>query len=106
MHHFLGYSWSEIASMLGVISLIFSGFYWLVIHSGKVIDRKISQMFEPFSRKIDSLNENLGRLNNTLAKQQVNLDRLEQRVDEHDRRLDRQHERLKTLFKQSKEDKE
>lgn len=98
MHHFLGYSWSEIASILGVVSVLVSFVYWLFSYSGKVFNRNIHTALEPFLKQLDDLTKTIKKMNANFARQESNFERLEKRVDEHDRRLDRHHERIKTLF--------
>ena len=103
MHSLLGYSWAEIASILAVISVLFSGTYWLVNHGSKVFNKNINSVLKPFSEQLRTLNTNIQKLNASFDKQQANFERLEKRVDEHDRRLDRHHERIKTLFEKGEE---
>ena len=103
MHSLLGYSWAEIASILAVISVFFSGIYWLVNHGSKVFNKNINSVLKPFSEQLRTLNTNIQKLNASFDKQQANFERLEKRVGEHDRRLDRHHERIKTLFEKGEE---
>lgn len=103
MHSLLGYSWAEIASILAVISVLFSGTYWLINHGSKAFNKNINLVLKPFSEQLRTLNTNIQKLNASFDKQQANFERLEKRVDEHDRRLDRHHERIKTLFEKGEE---
>lgn len=98
MHLFFGYSWSEIASIFGIISILFSGIYWLINHGSKALNKNINSVLKPFSEQLRALIINIQKLNASFDKQQVNVERLEKRVDEQDRRLDRHHERIKSLF--------
>lgn len=98
MHLLFGYSWSEIASIFGIISILFSGIYWLINHGSKVFNKNINSALKPFWEQLKKLNTNIQKLNASFDKQQVNVERLEKRIDEHDRRLDRHHERIKSLF--------
>lgn len=98
MHTLLGYSWAEIASILAVISVLFSGVYWLINHGSKAFNKNINSVLQPFWEQLKKLNTNIQKLYVSIDKQQANFERLEKRVDEHDRRLDRHHERIKSLF--------
>ncbi|WP_286028706.1 hypothetical protein [Ligilactobacillus agilis] len=103
MHTILGYTWGEIASILGVLSVLISFVYWLFSYSGKVFNRNIHTALEPFLKQLDDLNKTIKKMNINFTKQQSSFERLEKRVDEHDRRLDRHHERIKTLFEKGEE---
>ena len=98
MHSFLGYSWAEIASIVAILSVLFSGIYWLINHGSKALNKNINSVLKPFSEQLRILIVNIQKLNASFDKQQVNVERLEKRVDEQDRRLDRHHERIKILF--------
>jgi len=102
VHTLLGYSWAEIASIFGIISILFSGIYWLINHGSKAFNKNfnknINSVLKPFSEQLRALIINIQKLNASFDKQQVNVERLEKRIDEHDRRLDRHHERIKSLF--------
>lgn len=104
MHSFLGYSWAEIASILAIISVLFSGLYWLVNHGGKVFNENIYSVLQPFSEQLKTLNNNIRKLNDSFDRQQANFEKLKERVDEHDRRLDRHHERIKSLFEKGEKE--
>ncbi|MBC6925087.1 hypothetical protein [Ligilactobacillus salivarius] len=98
MHTLLGYSWAEIASIVAILSVLFSGIYWLINHGSKAFNKNINSVLKPFYEQLQALIVNIQKLNASFDKQQVNVERLEKRVDEHDRRLDRHHERIKSLF--------
>lgn len=99
MHTMIGYSWDEIASIAAVLSVIFSGIYWLIRHGANVFDKNIRMTLRPFGDQLRKLNDNINKLNTNFQQQKANFDRLEKRVDAHDRRLDRHHERIKSLEK-------
>ena len=42
MHSFLGYSWAEIASIVAILSVLFSGVYWLIRHGAKMLNNAIN----------------------------------------------------------------
>lgn len=98
VHTLLGYSWAEIASIMAVISVLFSSVYWLINHGSKAFNKNINSALKPFSEQLRTLNANIQKLNASFDKQQANFERLEKRVDEHDRRLDRHHEKINALF--------
>ena len=74
MHLLFGYSWSEIASIFGIISILFSGLYWLVNHGGKVFNENIYSVLQPFSEQLKKLNSNIKKLNDSFDRQQANFE--------------------------------
>lgn len=105
MHQILGYSWNELASLLGVVSIIAGAVGWLINHGAKTFNRNVSSALQPFGEQIRNLTKNIERLNANFKQQQSAFERLEKRVDEHDRRLDRHHEQIKTLFRKEDDNK-
>jgi len=103
LHEILGYTWSELASLLGVMSVVGGFVVWLVNHGAKIFNRNVSSALQPFGEQIRNLTKNIERLNANFKQQQSAFERLEKRVDEHDRRLDRHHERIKTLFEKGED---
>ena len=85
MHTLLGYSWAEIASILAVISVIFSGIYWLIRHGAKVLNNAISAGTFPLQQQFKELTNTIKQLNGNFEEQHKNLKRLEHEVEEHDK---------------------
>lgn len=83
MHSLLGYSWAEIASMLAVISVLFSGIYWLIKHGAKVINNAISAGTFPLQQQFKELNNTIRQLNNNFEEQHESLKELKNEVSRH-----------------------
>lgn len=83
MHSLLGYSWAEIASILAVISVLFSGVYWLIKHGAKVINMAISAGTFPLQQQFKELNNTIKQLNNNFEEQHKSLDELKDEVSRH-----------------------
>lgn len=97
MHSFLGYSWAEIASILAVISVLFSGIYWLIRHGAKVLNNAISAGTLPLQQQFKELTYTIRQLNNNFEEQHKNLKRLEHEVEEHDKAILLHDEKIKRL---------
>lgn len=83
MHSLLGYSWAEIASILAVISVLFSGVYWLIRHGAKVINNAISAGTFPLQQQFKELNSTIKQLNNNFEEQHKSLEELRDEVSRH-----------------------
>lgn len=77
MHTLLGYSWAEIASILAVISVLFSGIYWLIRHGAKALNNAITIGTYPLQQQFIKLSNTINRLNNNLEEQHKSLVKLE-----------------------------
>lgn len=97
MHTLLGYSWAEIASILAVISVIFSGIYWLIRHGAKVLNNAISAGTFPLQQQFKELTNTIKQLNGNFEEQHKNLKRLEHEVEEHDKVILLHDEKIKRL---------
>ena len=97
MHTFLGYSWAEIASILAVISVLFSGIYWLIRHGAKVLNNAISAGTFPLQQQFKELTNTIKQLNGNFEEQHKNLKRLEHEVEEHDKAILLHDEKIKRL---------
>lgn len=97
MHTLLGYSWAEIASMLAVISVLFSGIYWLIRHGAKVLNNAISAGTFPLQQQFKELTNTIRQLNNNFEEQHKNLKELRNEVDKHDKTLLLHDEKIKRL---------
>lgn len=83
MHSLLGYSWAEIASILAVISVLFSGAYWLVKHGAKVINNAIIVGTFPLQQQFKELNNTIKQLNSNFEEQHKSLEELRYEVSRH-----------------------
>ena len=96
MHSLLGYSWAEIASILAVISVLFSGIYWLIRHGAKVLNNAITAGTYPLRQPSQELTNTIKRLNN-IKKEHEKLQRLEKKVEQHDKAIILHEEKIKRL---------
>lgn len=83
MHSLLGYSWAEIASILAVVSVLFSGLYWLIKHGAKVINNAITVGTFPLQQQFKELNNTIKQLNNNFEEQHESLQKLRDEVSRH-----------------------
>lgn len=104
MHLFFGYSWSEIASILAIISILFSGIYWLIRHGAKMLNNAISAGTFPLQQQskelinaIKQLNGNLEEQRKGLEEQRKGLKKLKDEVEEHDKTILLHGEKIKRL---------
>ena len=97
MHSLLGYSWAEIASILAVISVLFSGLYWLIKHGAKVINNAITIGTFPLQQQFKELNNTIKQLNGNFEEEHKNLKRLEHEVEQHDKTIILHEEKIKRL---------
>lgn len=97
MHSLLGYSWAEIASILAVISVLFSGIYWLIRHGAKVLNNAISAGTFPLQQQFKELTNTIKQLNGNFEEEHKNLKRLEQEVEQHDKAIILHEEKIKRL---------
>ena len=97
MHSFLGYSWAEIASILAVISVLFSGIYWLIRHSAKVLNNAISAGTFPLRQQSKELINAIKQLSGNFKEQHEDIKRLEYKVEEQDKTILLHDEKIKRL---------
>ena len=97
MHSFLGYSWEEIASILAVISVLFSGVCWLIRYGAKVLNNAISAGTLPLQQQFKELNDTIKRLNSNFEEQRNSLKELRAEVEKHHDELIKQDKRIENL---------
>ncbi|MGK4183861.1 hypothetical protein AB0X53_04435 [Ligilactobacillus salivarius] len=97
MHSFLGYSWAEIASIVAILSVLFSGVYWLIRHGAKVLNNAISAGTFPLQQQFKELTNTIKQLNGNFEEQHKNLKRLEHEVEQHDKVILLHDEKIKRL---------
>ncbi|MDN4833984.1 hypothetical protein QYC35_07195 [Ligilactobacillus salivarius] len=104
MHTLLGYSWAEIASILAVISVLFSGIYWLIRHGAKMLNNAISAGTFPLQQQSKELKQQskelinaIKQLNGNFKEQHKDIKRLEYKVEEQDKAILLHDEKIKRL---------
>lgn len=97
MHSFLGYSWAEIASILAVISVLFSGIYWLIRHGAKVLNNAINIGTYPLRQQSKELINAIKQLSGNFKEQHEDIKRLEYKVEEQDKTILLHDEKIKRL---------
>lgn len=97
MHSLLGYSWAEIASILAVISVIFSGIYWLIRHGAKVLNNAINIGTYPLRQQSKELINAIKQLSGNFKEQHEDIKRLEYKVEEQDKTILLHDEKIKRL---------
>lgn len=102
VHTFLGYSWAEIASILAVISVLFSGVYWLIRHGAKVLNNAISVGTFPLQQQFKELTNTIRQLNNNFEEQHKSLKELRNEVDKHHDELIDHKNRIQNLERDKK----
>ena len=97
MHTLLGYSWAEIASIMAIISVLFSGVYWLIRHGAKVLNNAISVGTFPLQQQFKELTNTIRQLNNNFEEQHKSLKELRDEVEQHDKTILLHDEKIKRL---------
>ena len=97
MHSLLGYSWAEIASILAVISFLFSVVYWLIRHGAKVLNNAISAGTFPLQQQFKELTNTIRQLNNNFEEQHKSLKELRDEVNKHHDELIEHKNRIENL---------
>lgn len=97
MHSLLGYSWTDIAAMLGAVSALFGGACWLIKRGADVINMAISAGTFPLQQQFKELNNTIKRLNKNFEEEHEKLQRLEQEVEQHDKAIILHEEKIKRL---------
>ena len=97
MHSFLGYSWAEIASIMAILSVLFSGVYWLIRHGAKVLNSAISAGTFPLQQQFKELTNTIRQLNNNFEEQHKSLKELRDEVEQHDKTIILHEEKIKRL---------
>ena len=97
MHTLLGYSWAEIASILAIISVLFSGIYWLIRHGAKVLNNAINIGTYPLRQQSKELINAIKQLSGNFKEQHEDIKRLEYKVEEQDKTILLHDEKIKRL---------
>ena len=102
MHTLLGYSWAEIASILAVISVIFSGVYWLIRHGAKMLNNAINIGTYPLQQQSKELINAIKQLSGNFKEQHESLKELRDEVDKHHDELIDHKNRIQNLERDRK----
>lgn len=102
MHSLLGYSWAEIASIVAILSVLFSGIYWLIRHGAKVLNNTISVGTFPLQQQFKELTNTIRQLNNNFEEQHRSLKELRNEVDKHHDELIKHDKRIESLERDRK----
>ena len=97
MHSLLGYSWAEIASILAILSVLFSGIYWLIRHGAKVLNNAINIGTYPLQQQSKELINAIKQLSGDFKEQHKSVKKLEDEVEEHDKIILLHDEKIKRL---------
>lgn len=97
MHTLLGYSWAEIASIVAILSVLFSGIYWLIRHGAKALNNAISVGTFPLQQQFKELTNTIRQLNNNFEEQHKSLKELRDEVEQHDKTILLHDEKIKRL---------
>lgn len=104
MHTLLGYSWAEIASILAIISVLFSGIYWLIRHGAKVLNNAINIGTYPLQQQSKELKQQskelinaIKQLSGNFKEQHKSINKLEDKLEEHDKAIILHEEKIKRL---------
>ena len=102
MHTLLGYSWAEIASILAILSVLFSGVYWLIRHGAKALNSAINAGTLPLQQQFKELTNTIKQLNNNFEEQRNSLKELRTEVDKHHDELIKHDKRIESLERDRK----
>ena len=102
MHSFLGYSWAEIASIVAILSVLFSGVYWLIRHGAKVLNNAINIGTYPLQQQTKELINAIKQLSGNFKEQHESLKELRDEVDKHHDELIDHKNRIQNLERDRK----
>nr|WP_191989342.1 hypothetical protein [Ligilactobacillus salivarius] len=82
---------------MAIISVLFSGTYWLIRHGAKVLNNAINIGTYPLQQQFKELTNTIKQLNGNFEEQHKNLKKLEHEVEEHDKTILLHEEKIKRL---------
>lgn len=82
---------------MAVISVLFSGIYWLIRHGAKVLNNAISAGTFPLQQQFKELTYTIRQLNNNFEEQHKSLKELRDEVEQHDKAIILHEEKIKQL---------
>ena len=82
---------------MAIISVLFSGIYWLIRHGAKVLNNAISVGTFPLQQQFKELTHTIRQLNNNFEEQHKSLKELRNEVEQHDKAILLHDEKIKRL---------
>ena len=82
---------------MAIISVLFSGIYWLIRHGAKVLNNAISVGTFPLQQQFKELTHTIRQLNNNFEEQHKSLKELKDEVEQHDKTIILHEEKIKRL---------
>lgn len=96
-HMIMGYTWGELASLLGVMGILFSVIAWIIrvaiINPMKTSNELLSKSIDELSKRVVGIGDNADKVH---AEHDA-------RLDEHEVHLARHDEEIKTLFNRTED---
>ena len=102
VHTLLGYSWAEIASIVAILSVLFSGVYWLIRHGAKMLNNAINIGTYPLQQQSKELINAIKQLSGNFKEQHESLKELRDEVDKHHDQLIDHKNRIQNLERDKK----
>ena len=96
-HHFLGLGWDEIASIIGIFSVIFGGFIGWLVHT---VNDNFAKNSKPLREAIDNLKTVLETFKLELEGHQRDIDKVSDKIDSIKENVVDHEARLKVLEKE------
>ena len=82
---------------MAIISVLFSGIYWLIRHGAKVLNNAIRVGTFPLQQQFKELTHTIRQLNNNFEEQHKSLKELKDEVEQHDKTIILHEEKIKRL---------
>ncbi len=82
---------------MAVISVLFSGIYWLIRHGAKMLNNAISAGTFPLQQQSKELINAIKQLSGNFEEQHKSINKLADKVEEHDKAIILHEEKIKRL---------
>lgn len=99
-HHVLGFGWDELASIIGVFSVVFGGFVGWLVHT---VNDNFAKNSKPLNESIDKLSKVIDALKFQLTNHQKTIDDVSHRVEKINDHVVDHEARLKILEKEEED---
>nr|WP_321316023.1 hypothetical protein [uncultured Ligilactobacillus sp.] len=93
-HQILGFGWDELASIIGVFSVVFGGFIGWLVHT---VNDNFAKNSKPLNENIEKLSDVINMLKYQLQDHQKNIDNVSKQVDKINDKVTDHEARLKIL---------
>lgn len=93
-HQILGFGWDELASIIGVFSVVFGGFIGWLVHT---VNDNFAKNSKPLNENIEKLSDVINMLKYQLQDHQKNIDSVSKQVDKINDKVTDHEARLKIL---------